>query len=297
MKTVMHYLSLFLIVVFMSCSADEQNENESNMEELTGPYFDKALPTTTVTRFAPDIFTEEFHAPPIFSPEGTEVYWTWMSTEHRNIQYMKLIDGVWTQPSPIPFGYTEGSDSPFITSDGTKFIFIKGHFSGSSGPGNVCLAEKTDGEWMSPQILGSEVNQNGAHWQVSMADNQNLYFGTQEDIYFSEYVNEEYTTAEKLGSMINTDDSYEGSPFIAPDESYLIFDRANPYADLYISFKQTDGSWGDAVNMEELNETYHELYANVSSDGRFIMFLSNRFGGMLLPYWVDASIIDNYRNK
>jgi len=36
------------------------------------------------------------------------------------------------------------------------------------------------------------------------------------------------------------------------------------------------------------------MYANVSPDGRFIMFLSGRTG-ILLPYWVDASIIDNYR--
>ncbi|PLX21687.1 MAG: hypothetical protein C0597_03065, partial [Marinilabiliales bacterium] len=249
------------------------------------------LPTTTVTRFAPDVFTQELHAPPIFSPEGTEVYWTWMSTEHRNIQYMKLVDGIWTEPLSVPFGFTEGSDSPFISSDGNKLVFISGHF---SAEGNVCIVEKSNGEWISPQILGSEVNQHGAHWQASISDNQNLYFGTNGDVYVSTYDNGEYKTAEVLGVNINTN-VVESSPFIAPDESYLIFDRANPtYHDLFISFKQEDGSWGEAVNMEELNGEYHELYANVSPDGRFIMFLKSTWDG-LLPYWVDASIIENYR--
>ena len=68
----------------------------------------------------------------------------------------------------------------------------------------------------------------------------------------------------------------------------------NQYADLYISFKQDDGSWGESVNMEELNGAYHELYANVSPDGSYIMFLKSTWDG-LLPHWVDASIIDNYK--
>jgi len=284
MKTLTFYI-ISLMIFPISASWSQPGE----------PYFGEPFPTITATQFAPDIFTEELHAPPIFSPDGTEVYWNWMSTEPRNIQYMKLIDGIWTQPASVPFGFEEGSDSPFISSDGTKLVFLWGHFSGAAGPGKVCIVEKSNGEWMSPQILGNEVNQNGAHWQASMADNQNLYFGTEGDIYFSEYVNGEYTTAEMLGTNINTN-VYEGCPFIAPDESYLIFDRTMPnlYADIFICCKQDDGSWGDPINMEELNGTYHEMYANVSPDGRFIMFLSNSYGGELLPYWVDAQIINNY---
>ena len=284
---------IFLTILPMYFSL-AQSVYTINPQQLTGAYFNLPFPSTTVTRFARNIFTEEFHAPPIFSPDGREVYWSLMSTVQRNILYMKLVDGIWTQPASVPFGFTEGSDSPFITSDGTKLVFLWGHFSGAAGPGKVCIVEKSNGEWMSPKILGNEVNQNGAHWQASIADNQNLYFATKKDIYFSEYVNGDYTAAEKLGTMINTEDAFESSPFIAPDESYLIFDRANLYGELFISFKQSDGSWGEAINMAALNTAAHELYANVSPDGRFIMFLSGR-SGILLPYWVDASIIENYR--
>ena len=142
-----------------------------------------------------------------------------MSTEHRNIQYMKLVDGIWTQPASVPFGFIEGSDSPFISSDGTKLVYIWGHFSGAAGPGKVCIVEKSNGEWMSPKILDNKVNQNGAHWQASMADNQNLYFAAKRNIYVSEYVNGEYATAKKLSSKINTD-VMESCPFVASDESY-----------------------------------------------------------------------------
>jgi len=79
----------------------------------------------------------------------------------------------------------------------------------------------------------------------------------------------------------------------------LIFDRAENRADanLFISIKQPDGSWGLAVPINELNSIGgNDLYANVSPDGRFIMFLSSRTN-TLLPYWVNASIIDHYKNN
>ena len=55
-------------------------------------------------------------------------------------------------------------------------------------------------------MLGIEYNGNGPHWEASIADNQNLYFGADMDIYFSEYINGIYTTAKKLGPEINKED-------------------------------------------------------------------------------------------
>jgi len=302
MKRTSYFLIQFLIIALLvGCKNKTVDPELSPINTLTGVYFNKNLPSTTVSRFAADIFTEEFHAPPIFSPDGDEVYWSLMGTGHNHILYMKIENGVWSEPAVAPFCIGDYSDSPFITSDGEKLFFLT--MNQPTYKESICMVEKQNGEWGSPQVLGNEVNGIDPHWQASVADNQNLYFGGRSvpsdagDIYFSEYVNDNYTTAVKLGSVINTDNGLEGSPFIAPDESYLIFDRVAEgtlYSDLFISFKQDNGSWGEAVGMSRLNTGGHELYANVSPDGRFIMFLSSRTG-LLFPYWVDASIIDDYR--
>jgi hypothetical protein len=257
------------------------------------PYFGQDPPGMTSVRFAPGIFTEELHAPPIFSPEGDEVYYSLMNSSPGAILYTKLVDGIWTDPAVAPFSSPAGSDSPFISSNGTKLVFLSRQ--NAANGENIWVVEKNNGEWGTAIMLGNEVNQIGPHWQASIANNQNLY-AANGDIYFSEYVNGSYSTAQKLGPEINTDDGYETSPFIAPDESYLIFGSvqgSSPYSDLFISTKQNDGSWSEGVNMEELNTGDHELYANVSPDGSFIMFLSGR-SGILLPYWVDAQVIHNY---
>ena len=44
-------------------------------------------------------------------------------------------------------------------------------------------------------------------------------------------------------------------------------------SDLYISFRQKDGSWGPAINMgDKVNSDKWEAYASVTSDGKYILF-------------------------
>ena len=96
--------------------------------------------------------------------------------------------------------------------------------------------------------------------------------------------------------------TWTAHPFIAPDESYLIWDSERPDgfgdSDLYISFKQSDGTWGKAINMgETINSDKWDAYATVTSDGKYLMFNRGISKGNIDIYWVDASIIDTLRAK
>ncbi len=106
-----------------------------------------------------------------------------------------------------------------------------------------------------------------------------------------------------IGPVVNTG-KMTAHPFIAPDESYLIWDseREGGYggSDLYISFRQEDGTWGPAINMgDKVNSDNWDAYASVTPDGKYILF--NR--GIDLEsepmnvdiYWVDAGVIDELR--
>jgi len=290
-KLVCFFVCLTLLA---GCSIKPSNPEEAASSpevEEAKPYFGLDFPSSTVSRFAPAIFKEEMHAPPIFTPDGREVYWSLM--DNRGVQFMKIENGVWTEPAPAPFDRGGQGDSPFIASDGTRLLYL----SYGSNEEMIRKVEREDDGWGSSEVLPDEVNHNGAHWQASMANNGNLYFGSRGEIFFAKFVNGSYAQALELNSSINTPDAHEGSPFVAPDESYLIFDRAphSSYADLYVSFRNETDGWGEPVALEPLNTGLHELYANVSPDGRFLIFLSNRSGGILLPYWVDADIIENYR--
>jgi hypothetical protein len=90
---------------------------------------------------------------------------------------------------------------------------------------------------------------------------------------------------------------------IASDESYLIWDseREGGFggSDLYISYRQQDGSWGPAINMgDKVNSDKEDFYASVTPDGKYILF--NRGiddEGNIDVYWVDAQIIESLKTK
>lgn len=107
-------------------------------------------------------------------------------------------------------------------------------------------------------------------------------------------------TPERLGPEINTG-KFNAHPFIAPDESYLIWDgeRESGYgnSDLYISFRQEDGSWGEAINLgDKVNTSAREASGSVTPDGKYLFFSrdTSEDGDV---FWVDAQIIETLRPK
>lgn len=80
-------------------------------------------------------------------------------------------------------------------------------------------------------------------------------------------------------------------PFIAPDESYLIFDaqaEGRGKSQLFICFKDLSGNWTEAIKFDKkINATFTENIANVSPDGKYLFFHRNND-----IYWVDANIIE-----
>jgi hypothetical protein len=89
-------------------------------------------------------------------------------------------------------------------------------------------------------------------------------------------------------------------PFIASDESYLIFDSEleNGNNDIYISFRQKDGSWGAAINLgDKINTKYSEGSGSVTSDGKYFFFKRFLGNGKKNNMWVDTGFIEALRSK
>jgi tetratricopeptide (TPR) repeat protein len=96
----------------------------------------------------------------------------------------------------------------------------------------------------------------------------------------SRCVDREYQEAERLPWPINTD-FIEYDPYVAPDESFLIFGSDRPggfgNSDNYICFRKEDGSWTHPINLgRPLNSSSWDLCANGSPDGKYFFFTSGR---------------------
>ncbi|UCC44419.1 MAG: PD40 domain-containing protein [Candidatus Zixiibacteriota bacterium] len=266
----------------------------------SNPYFGQAPPGDSPSVFAPEFFTEELHSCPVFSPDVRSVYWDLM-TDDGCILFSTLEGGRWTEPKPVPFASRFGVYDPCFSRDGSRLFFtsseaIRGGVEDNKE--NIWYVDRTERGWSERKPLPPVVNSHGLHWQISVARNGNLYFGDNEDILCAKSVDGEYMSVEKAGNSINSV-HFEGTPFVAPDESYIIFSRFGGglrFADLFISFRDSNEAWTPALNMGNvINSSVHELCPQVTPDGKYLFFLQNDSRGELRPMWVDAEIIKHLK--
>ena len=239
-----------------------------------------------------------------FTPDGKECYLTVESQDYNGgtIMVSKLENGKWSTPEAagIPGSYRE--IDPLITPDGSKMLFCTNRpiNEGDEVTRNMdmWMIERKGKSWGAPKYLGKEVNTEGQDWFPTVTRSGTLYFspwiGNVSNIHFSVMKNGVYQKSQKLSDQVNST-SLDYDPLIAPDESFLIFcsNRPNGYGDvdLYICYKQTDGSWSKAKNMgDKINSMGAEFAPTISPDGAYLFFARDK-----QIYWVSAAILDSYK--
>jgi hypothetical protein len=252
-------------------------------------YFGQTPPGKTFIPFAREIIGYRDHSEITFSPDGLEAYWS----NRTSIVTSKVENGRWTAPSVISFS-GQGTanfydDVPVVSPDNKKLFFLSQRPIPYASPSreNIWYVERTTTGWGEPRPLPPIVNSiPGIHWQVSVANNGNLYFSATNDsarIHISRYVNGEYTQPEDLRAINNF-----GSvtcPFIAPDESYITFCKlVAGRGTVYISFKDTNGQWIEPKFFSQiLGPT-----SFVTRDGKYIFECFQ---------WASAEILEDYKPK
>jgi hypothetical protein len=265
-------------------------------------YFNQIPPGPIPEMFAPGmISTNADEYALAFTPDGSELYFTRRggALSQSTIMIMKQE---WDAPQVASFSGTYADSEPFITPDGKKLFF------GSRRPlkddepvqwPHIWTADRTGPGWARPRPLGPPFLGIFVMYPTLTKD-KTVYFTGQGGIHRSVMKSKGYEDIERLGDSINAGPA--AHPFVAPDEDYLIFngrDRSDGFGgwDLYISFRRKDGSWTEARNMgNHINSNSNELCANVSPDGKYVFFASNRQDDVLNIFWVDAIVIDHFRH-
>jgi hypothetical protein len=219
----------------------------------------------------------------------------------------KEIDGEWPEPVACDFSGRFNDLEPLLSPDGSTLLF------GSRR--NVPDAEvvvylhqwyltKDGEEWSDAMPLEPPFRDifvmyptltNEGSIYFTGGDVENGHAVTQY-ICYSKYNGQHYETVEVLNDSINRF-YWSAHPFIAPDESYLIYDapvsRSNLTNDLYISFKDSSGVWSRSIKLNEnINTDENEICPFVTRDGKYLFF--TRMGDI---YWVAASFIQELQSQ
>ncbi len=287
----------------------EADQSPPRFPDLRGEYMGEKKPGLVPEVFAPGLVSTYLndHSVAVFAPDGKEIYWSPMlQNPMRQVMFhMKIENDRWSAPQVVSFSGKGFECIPAITRDGKRIYFtstrpVKGEDKGR----NIWYSDRIPTGWAEPQLVEAPVSSGEEGMQVSVADDGTLLFdsGRGEDklhIYYAELVRGKHLTPVRLPAPIY-DESQSSDPFIAPDKSYLLFTRQVPEGkgglDIYVSFRQKDGSWEKPMNLgDRINTSDHEAFPVVSPGGNYLFFVRSMNNGDI--YWVDAKIIKALQKK
>jgi Tol biopolymer transport system component len=241
-------------------------------------YLGQEPPGMEPQRFPPDslLANEDWfwHGSPSFSPDGREMYWAkYQVNGHSEIWFVECVDSHWTSPQIAPFASGYAENNALFSPDGDSLYYQ------STRPGGfIFLVTRTLNGWSEPVPLGIPVPTGmTAGLQFSITGDKSIYFelweGSNLDLYKTKYSNGDYLTPVNLGNNINSD-HLDFTPFVHPDEDYLIFNSDRPGGegsnDLYISFQDSNGDWSEAQNMGTIfNSDAADIWPYVTPDGNY----------------------------
>jgi len=305
---------LFLIVLILLTGISQAQEKASQFPILKGSYLGQKPPGMKPEIFAPGIINtnNKNHSCVAIAPDGKELYWSQFSSisgiRQERIWFTQIKGGIWTPPRVAPFSGEFREGGPQFSPDGNRLYFASQRPTNeydTTNDANIWFIEKTEMGWSEPKSLGRPVNSQYEEWFPSVAKNGNIYYmfrqsDTDElwDIYCSRFTDGKYTNPERLGAAINSQ-YVEGFSFVNPDERFLIFYSERPGGcckdgELYISFKNQDGTWADAINMGNRINSEGSRFPGISPDSRFFFF-ANRKSGTEDIYWMNSTIIDELK--
>ena len=296
---------LISLPLYFQCSKDtvvSEYGGDIENEVKDRSYLGQRSPGTIPKIFAPGIIPERSFGI-TFSPDGKECFFT-KRMDNNTIMTTRDSSGVWPEPVIASFSGNYEDLEPHITPDGNRLYF--GSLRPLSGvyPSIIqqWYLDKTETGWSPPQPMEPPLR--GLFmFYPSVATNGNMYFtrndGYNQWISMSRYTDGHYQEPERLSQNINSRPN-AAHPFIAPDESYLIFDAfpvsGQYFCDLFISFRNQDGAWSLSINMgDRINTDANEICASVSPDGKYLFFTRTVSGGNSHIYWVDAKIIEDLK--
>jgi len=267
---------------------------------LKGPYLGQTPPGLEPKVFAPGIVSTagNYEFSIAFSPDGREIYFTRRQDPggQNTILVCRWERKGWTAPREAEFCKGFPSNEPHIIPDGKKLYFgCNRQRPGAEQPEyGIWVTERTENGWGEPHYHGPGMYVSSIlRGDLYMTDVTNIAGG---GLITYPLVNGVYQAPVRLPGTLNQPVPVAHA-FVAPDGSYIVFDSySRPGSqggegDLYVAFRNPDGSWSEARNLgDTVNTPGTNFCPMVTPDGKFLFYATCRD-----IYWVSAEVISKLK--
>ncbi|MEO0576903.1 MAG: hypothetical protein AAF004_15710 [Pseudomonadota bacterium] len=298
---------IFLACVLVTQSAIAQDE----WSALTGAYLGQQPPGKIPKVFAAGLISldGERELNSVFSPDGRIFMFSrTIDGTFKMFYSYRQEDGTWQEPriAAPSKTYPNHHDVDMAFSPKGDWVYF---ISDRPLPGysleryNIWRSRVTRLGLLTPEPLGAHINGADHELYPTLVADGSLYFSATRDdsvggrdSYRSQYIDGEFANPVNLGDGVNST-ADEGDIYVDPDETYLIHvsaERSDSLGrgDLYVSFRQADGSWGQDIHMGDVvNSVDIDYCPFVTPDGKYFFFTR---GDDIM--WMDAAVIETFRN-
>jgi hypothetical protein len=294
-------IKLYLLVTLLLaiCAFCSKSLGQHENPDLISPYFGQKVPGLTPEIFAPGIVSvdERYEGGVSFSPELDEMYFSASVNAHSVVYYSKRENDTWTSLKEAKFtkGAIKDEFSPRVSHNGKRIYFST---YSAEYPLKIWYVERHKSYWSDAVLLNSPINNAGAII-TSEAQNGDLYYtnNSEKKLYYAPNRNGAFMSghAVRIG--------YGSLGFISPSQDFLLVEahKENDKTqdkDVYVHFKEKDGSWSKPINLgKAVNTNHREGGPTMTPDGKYLFF--NRYGeasGNPNIYWVSTKIITQLKD-
>ena len=283
------------------------------------PYMGQPVPGMTPALFAPGIVsTDAIELNAVFTPDMREFFFArGRGGEPPTIFHSLLTGGAWTAPRELPLYPGQGralAVDMAVSPDGNELFFLGNYqlpgATGAASP-DIWRSRRVNGTWTTAEMVPAPVSTAASEVYPTVVGDGSLYFisnrpggvGSTSVYRAQRLAGGSFAAPVLVPAPINGEFGV-GDPFVPPDEKYMIFVSRRPpnlgAGDLFISFRRSDGGWGEPVHLgDKVNTEHTDFCPFVTPDGKYFFFSRRHtVDGKVTAgdvYWMDAKFLEQFR--
>jgi len=270
---------LLLVFVFLSCTNEtEQTKMRFLVKEIPG--------TTPIAFLQKNIPEDALIHKGIFSPDLKEYYYTISDKnfEKFEVYVVKKEDKNWSKPEKAFFNSSYNEHGMSFSPNGKTLYFSSTrpvNIDGVPLTWHIWKSEKINNIWNKPIFVDIPNLRTKLVSHPTITNSGTLYFHTSNldysdmDIYQSKQVNRKFIDAKKT-SISMQQQTGKCTPYVSPNEDYLIFASIGNQLDLMISFNDGNGGWTNTKKLNDKINNFGQGNPYVTPDHKFLFFTTGK---------------------
>jgi len=282
---------VLLTTVFLSCKNEVKNSKTR--------FLVNNIPNDIPIDFRQDLVPDNklIHKG-IFSPNLEEYYYTISDKnfEQFNVYVIKKHNGKWSEPINAFFDSKYNEHGMSFSPDGNSIYFSSTRpviGNGIPSTWHIWKTDKINGKWNQPKFVDIPNLKNKLVSHPTITNSGTIYFHSSNldysemDIYRAKQINGKFENAERTTIRINSETG-KCTPYVSPEEDYLIFASIGNQLDLMISYSDGNGGWTDTKKLNNKINNIGQGNPYVTPDNKFLFYTTGQhLGKNWKVKWVD----------